>query len=231
VPEDVIADLLERHTDADLLVGEKRSVAVLFSDIRSFTTISETNDPDAVVGFLNRYFDTQVGIIKKHGGNVDKFIGDAIFSIFGAPVSYEDNAERALAAATEMIYALAGIDVGNLNLPDGRLQIGIGLHEVDVIIGNIGASTKFDYTAIGNTVNLAARVESLTKFYGCEILLTETVQSHLSGNYPLREIDYVKVKGKDVATALFAIESDERILSDNEWPPEAWDGAFHLDFK
>jgi class 3 adenylate cyclase/CheY-like chemotaxis protein len=214
VPEEVIADFLEKHSDADLMVGEKRRVVVLFSDIRSFATISETNDPDAVVSFLNRYFDVQVSIIKRHGGNVDKFIGDAIFSIFGAPVSYEDNAERALAAAVEMVAAVDSIDVGNLNLPEGKLRIGIGLHEGDVIIGNIGASTKFDYTAIGDTVNLAARLEGLTKYYHRDILLTDAIRSNVSGDFPLREIDCVKVKGKDIATALFAVERDERILRD-----------------
>jgi class 3 adenylate cyclase/CheY-like chemotaxis protein len=213
VPEEIIDDLIERQSDADLMVGEKREIVVLFSDIRSFTTITETNPPEAVVRFLNRYFDTQVAIIKKHGGNVDKFIGDAIFAIFGAPVSYEDNAFRAASAALEMIKALPYIDIKDLEIPGGALHIGIGLHEGSAIIGNIGSSTKFDYTAIGDTVNIAARLESLTKFYKREILLTEAMKKKIEEKFVMREVDFAKVKGKDIATGLYALELDPETIT------------------
>ena len=212
VPEEIINDLIEKESDKDLMVGEKRNIVVLFSDIRSFTTISETNTPEQVVSFLNRYFDTQVAIIKKYGGNIDKFIGDAIFAIFGAPISYEDNAIRAARASIEMIEALAAIDVDGMNIPGPGFRIGIGLHEGDAIVGNIGSSTKFDYTAIGDTVNLAARLEGLTKHYKREILVSEQMKKKLNDEFPLREIDFVKVKGKDIATSLFAVEFDSRLL-------------------
>lgn len=211
LPDEVITDLIERDSDKKLMIGEKRNIVVLFSDIRSFTTISETNSAEKVVSFLNRYFDTQVAIIKKHGGNIDKFIGDAIFAIFGAPVSYEDNAERALKAAMEMIEGLSSIDVSDLTIPGGKLGIGIGLHEGDAIVGNIGSSTKFDYTAIGDTVNLAARLEGLTKHYKQQILVSEQMQKKLTGTMCLRKVDYVKVKGKDIATSLFAVEFDTKV--------------------
>ncbi len=214
VPEEIISDLIEKQSDADLMVGEKRNIVVLFSDIRSFTTISETNSPEAVVGFLNRYFDTQVAIIEKLGGNVDKFIGDAIFAIFGAPISYENNAERAAEAAIQMIRALDTVDVTGLNIPGEKLMIGIGLHEGDAIVGNIGSSTKFDYTAIGDTVNLAARLEGLTKHYKRPVLLSEEVRVKVQDKYSIREVDYVKVKGKDIATSLYAVEFEESIANE-----------------
>lgn len=211
IPEEIIQSLIEKDSDEELMVGEKRNIVVLFSDIRSFTTISESNKPEDVVRFLNQYFDLQVSIIKKHGGSIDKFIGDAIFAIFGAPISYEDNAERAVRAAMEMIEALAQIDVSHLVIPGDTLRIGIGLHEGDAIVGNIGSSTKFDYTAIGDTVNLAARLEGYTKYYHREILMSEQVYRKIASHYPVREVDYVKVKGKDIATSLFTVEFDERI--------------------
>ncbi|MBI9108399.1 MAG: adenylate/guanylate cyclase domain-containing response regulator [Spirochaetales bacterium] len=212
VPEEIINDLVEKESDKDLMVGEKRNIVVLFSDIRAFTTISETNTPEQVVSFLNRYFDTQVAIIKKYGGNIDKFIGDAIFAIFGAPISYEDNAVRAAKASIEMIEALPTITTDGMNIPEPGFRIGIGLHEGDAIVGNIGSSTKFDYTAIGDTVNLAARLESLTKHYKREILVSEEMKDKLKDGFPLREIDFVKVKGKDIATSLFAVEFDSRLI-------------------
>lgn len=212
VPDEVIDELLDKKTDKDLMIGEKRKIVVLFSDIRNFSTISENNSPEAVVTFLNSYFDVQVSIIKKYGGNIDKFIGDAIFAIFGAPISYDDNANRAVLAANEMIEAVKKLNVEGLNIDGDIVEIGIGLHEGDAIIGNIGASTNFDYTAIGDTVNIAARLESLTKFYKKRILLSQEIVDSISHRYNFREIDYVKVKGKDIPTKLYSIEVDERII-------------------
>ncbi len=162
VPPEVIKDLLSQGDDSEMKVGEKRSVAILFSDIRSFTVVSENNSAEKIVSFLNSYFQRMVGIIKEQGGVIDKFIGDAILAIFGAPVSYTDNAERAAAAAAGMIEALGDIDTEDLVLPEGGFQIGIGVHEGTVIVGNIGSQDKFDYTVIGDNVNLASRLEGLT---------------------------------------------------------------------
>jgi len=212
VPEEIIKSLVQKDTDAELMVGEKRKIVVLFSDIRSFTTITETNTPEDVVNFLNSYFDLQVGIINKYGGNIDKFIGDAIFAIFGAPISYEDNVERAVKSAMEMIKALDMLDVKHMTIPGNSVKIGIGLHEGYAIVGNIGSSTKFDYTAIGDTVNLAARLEGYTKHYHREVLMSEEVSKKIAGTLFVREVDYVKVKNKDIATSLFALEFNPEIM-------------------
>jgi adenylate cyclase len=218
VPKEIIDDLIEKRSDEALLVGEKRNIVVLFSDIRSFTTISENNTAEGVVSFLNDHFSIMVDIIRKHGGSIDKFIGDAIFAIFGAPVSYEDNALRAARAAVEMTTAMDRVHTGNLVLPDTGYAIGIGLHEGEAIVGNIGSSDKFDYTAIGDTVNIASRLEGLTKHYHKKILVSEDIAHKLREEFTVREVDRVKVKGKMDATSLFSLEEGESAL-----PPEAMD--------
>ncbi len=215
VPGEVIEELMDRDAEDTYLRGEKRTVAVLFSDIRDFTTISENNSAEEVVSFLNRYFDIMVRIIRKHGGTIDKFIGDAILAIFGAPISYEDNASRAVKAATEIIHALGSVDPGILLLPEAGLEMGIGIHEGVAVVGNIGSADKFDYTVIGDTVNLASRLEGLTKHYRKTIIVSETVKDRVEDDYLLREADTVKVKGKDTATGIYAVEMDrERFDTD-----------------
>jgi class 3 adenylate cyclase/CheY-like chemotaxis protein len=203
VPREIIDDLIDDHQKGELAVGEKRVVTVLFCDMRKFTTISENNSAENVVLFLNRYFNVMVSIIKKHGGTIDKFIGDAILAMFGAPTSYEDNTPRAVRAAREMIDALPGIELNGLVLPPSGLRIGIGIHEGNAIVGNIGSQEKTEYTVIGDTVNLASRLEGLTKYYQEPVLVSETVMEHLNGEFKLREIDSVRVKGKEDGTKLF----------------------------
>lgn len=209
VPREIIDDLIDDHQKGELAVGEKRVVTVLFCDMRKFTTISENNSAENVVLFLNRYFNVMVSIIKRHGGTIDKFIGDAILAMFGAPTSYEDNTPRAVRAAREMIDALPGIELNGLVLPPSGLQIGIGIHEGDAIIGNIGSQEKTEYTVIGDTVNLASRLEGLTKYYQEPVLVSEPVMDHLNGEFKMREIDSVRVKGKEDGTKLYGFLSSD----------------------
>ena len=200
VPEQIIDSLVSQADDTNqkVGVGETRSVAILFSDIRSFTNISEKNRADVLVAFLNRYFSTMVEIIKKHGGTIDKFIGDAIMAEFGTPVSYEDNCRRAVMAAYEMRDALTSVEMGDLVMPDGMVfNIGIGIHYGDVIVGSIGSKDKTDYSVIGDNVNLASRLEGLTKTYGVQILVSESVRTSAGENsFCFRHLDDVRVKGK-----------------------------------
>jgi len=221
VPEQIIDDLVLQvdNTDEKVGVGETRAVAILFSDIRSFTNISERNKPDVIVSFLNRYFSIMVDIIKKHGGTIDKFIGDAIMAEFGTPVSYEDNSSRAVAAACEMRSALASVDIGDLVLPEGMsFNIGIGIHYGDVIVGSIGSKDKTDYSVIGDNVNLASRLEGLTKTYGTQVLVSGSVfddvlKSSGENAFAFRHLDDVRVKGKATAVPIYAVDRDE-----NEFP-------------
>ena len=217
VPEQIIDELVTAADDSDkVAVGEKREVAILFSDIRSFTSISERNTPETIVAFLNRYFTTMVNIIKKHGGTIDKFIGDAIMAEFGCPVSYEDNSRRAVEAAYEMREALPSVPLEDLILPEGmKFNIGIGIHYGDVTVGSIGSSDKTDYTVIGDSVNLASRLEGLTKTYGSMIVVSDSVKEDIKDDnaFVFRYLDDVKVKGKAKAVPIYAVDRSEEEFS------------------
>ena len=219
VPEQIIDSLVSQSdaTDQKLGVGETRAVAILFSDIRSFTNISERNRADVLVAFLNRYFSTMVEIIKKYGGTIDKFIGDAIMALFGTPVSYEDNCRRAVMAAYEMRQALPSVEIGDLVMPEGmKFDIGIGIHYGDVIVGSIGSKDKTDYSVIGDNVNLASRMEGLTKTYGTQILVSDSVRNDAGENaFCYRYLDDVRVKGKKNAVPIYAVDRSE-----DEFSPE-----------
>ncbi len=228
VPEEVINDFVNSDGDQQLQNNnEKRSVVILMCDIRSFTSISEINKPEDVVNFLNTYFTRMVEVVKKYGGTVDKFIGDAIMVLFGAPISYNDNAKRAVQAAIEMYSQLDTIPHNQLKLPeDVKLDIGIGIHYGDVIVGQIGSADKTSYTVIGDTVNLASRLEGLTKLYGAKVIISEAVRDELEDseeNINLLLLDSVKVKGKKEAVFIYRV--DEHPL-----PPEFTE-AYEKGFK
>lgn len=209
VPEEVIDRLTEDAASETESINEKRKVAVLICDIRNFTSISERNKPENVVSFLNEYFKKMVEVIKKHGGAIDKFMGDAIMALFGTPVSYEDNARRAVDAALEMQSLVPSISCSNLFIPEGmNFNVGIGIHYGDVIVGSIGCAEKSDYTVIGDTVNLASRLEGLTKFYGAGIIISGAVKNELNRKYNLLHLDTVKVKGKSVGVQIYRVDEN-----------------------
>ncbi len=214
VPQEIINDLVTRKSRTSMLAGEKRELTIVFSDIRSFTTLSETNPPEVVVSFLNRYLETMCEVITEHGGMVDKFIGDAILAVFGAPKSWPDNAMRAVETALAMSKALVNFDTKGIRLPPEGLEIGIGVHLGDAIVGTIGSSTKFDYTVIGDTVNLASRLEGLSKHYQARIILSERVVKQIAAqkqelpHVRFREIEEVIVKGKEEPTLIYMLEDE-----------------------
>ena len=229
VPEQIIDELVDgAETEAKVGVGEKRDVAILFCDIRSFTNISEHNKPETIVSFLNRYFTIMCTIIKKYGGTIDKFMGDAIMALFGAPVSYEDNCRRAVAAAQEMREAVEKIEMEDLVLPVGmKFNIGIGIHYGDVIVGSIGSEDKTDYSVIGDNVNLASRLEGLTKTYGTMILISEAVKADIQDEeFVFRHLDNVKVKGKEHPVPIYAV--DKSLEDFPQQYREYYDKAFAL---
>ena len=229
VPEQIIDELVDgAETEAKVGVGEKRDVAIMFCDIRSFTNISECNKPETVVAFLNKYFTAMCTIIKKYGGTVDKFMGDAIMALFGAPVSYEDNCRRAIAAAQEMRDAVETIELDDLILPPGmKFNVGIGIHYGDVIVGSIGSADKTDYSVIGDNVNLASRLEGLTKTYGTMILVSQAVKDDInSDEYVYRHLDNVKVKGKEHPVPIYAV--DKSLEDFSKKYREYYDKAFAL---
>lgn len=192
----VLVDQLIEEPQALRLGGQRRTVTILFSDIRGFTTLSEEMDPEDLVELLNVYLDAMTRAILAHKGTLDKYIGDAIMAFFNAPVTIADHAGQAAEAALEMRERLEWLNVEFDARYGRRLDIGIGLHTGEAVVGNIGGRQRFDYTVIGDAVNLAARLESATRQYGAHILISQATRAGLDGRFVCRRIDRIRVKGK-----------------------------------
>jgi adenylate cyclase len=190
-----IADQL-LSSGADILGGKSVSTTVLFSDIRSFTTLTEQLGPQATVSLLNEYFEIMVECIQREGGMLDKFIGDAIMAAFGIPVTHDDDEDRSVRTAIAMIRELDNWNRARVAEGKMPIEIGIGLNTDVVVSGNIGSKKRMDFTIIGDGVNLAARLESACKQYKARILISEFTFRKLRGTYRSREIDRIVVKGK-----------------------------------
>ncbi len=216
VPQELI-DRFYEHPES-MLVGDNRVLAVLFSDIRGFTSIAESMLPDEMVNSLNRYFSVMVDIIMKRKGIVDKYIGDAIMAFFGAPVKHEDDAYQALLAALEMTEGLKDFNKEQAAAGKPSFHIGIGLNYGVVTVGNIGTEKKMEYTVIGDMVNLASRLEGLTKYYKQEIIVSESIVRKAKDKLPFRLLDTVAVKGKKEGVKIFSAKS---ALTPEE--KEAWE--------
>lgn len=199
--KDVAEQLL--NSGSDDLGGKIQEVSILFADLRGFTSFAEGQDARDTVALLNRYFTEMVDVIMAFGGTLDKYIGDAIMALFGAPFAGPADAAKAVAAANEMVGALARFNSVRMAEGEAPLQIGIGISTGDVVLGNIGSAKRMEYTVIGDSVNLASRVESATKHYGTPILFSEFTKERLEDDGFVREIDLVRVKGKDRAVRLY----------------------------
>ena len=188
-----------------MLVGEMRPVAVLFSDIRSFTTIVETFNPGELVEMLNGYFGTMAKPIYDRHGIVDKHIGDAIMAVFGAPEKQENDALAAVLAALDMLDALVAFNDVQRFRSRPPFRIGIGIHYGPVIVGNIGSEYKMDYTVMGDRVNLASRLEGLSKKYHEPLIISDSIQRRVREKFPCRLLDRTSVKGRHEATGIFTL--------------------------
>jgi len=200
-----LLDKLIENPDALALGGESKELSILFSDIRGFTTISESMDPVSLITLLNRYFTPMTNAVLDNGGMLDKYIGDAVMAFFNAPVDIKDHADASCKTALEMIEKLEILNEELALEGINPIKIGIGINTADVVVGNMGSDTRFNYTVIGDGVNLASRVEGLTKNYGVNILITEFTVEKISDKFTYREIEPVKVKGKDEAVLLYEL--------------------------
>ncbi len=189
------------------LGGEEREVTILFSDLRDFTSMSEKLAPAEVLALLNRYLDRMSSVIEKHGGVIDKYIGDAIMALFGAPVASPDAPARAVAAAREMAQSLEALNRELVAEGKPTLAFGIGINTARVVAGNMGSKTRLNYTVIGDGVNLASRLEGLTKdpAYATPIIVSEATLQALPTQPAARALGEVKVKGKAQAVKIFAL--------------------------
>ncbi|MEC9248869.1 MAG: GAF domain-containing protein [Pseudomonadota bacterium] len=184
------------ESNSDVLGGQDTTATLLFSDIRSFTSITETLGAQGTVKLLNEYFEIMVDCITEQGGMLDKFIGDAIMAAFGLPISHEDDEDRGLKAGINMISRLQDWNQKRKREGNNPLEMGLGLNTDRVVAGNIGSKKRMDYTMIGDGVNLAARLESACKQYDARILISDFTFKKLKGTYRIRHIDDVIVKGK-----------------------------------
>ncbi|MEI6296837.1 MAG: adenylate/guanylate cyclase domain-containing protein [bacterium] len=220
VSKDVLNEILSDPSKVKL-GGEEREVTVFFSDVRSFTTLSEGMSPSKLTNFLNKYLTRMTNIILNKKGVVDKYIGDAIMAFWGAPVDNQNQALDGILSSLDMVDSLADFNENNKKEGDPEIDIGIGLNTGKVTVGNMGSEARFDYTVMGDTVNLASRLEGQTKTYGVKIIISEATKDKLGQenidkyNLLVREIDKIKVKGKNLPVTIFEVVARKKVTQVN----------------
>jgi adenylate cyclase len=200
-----VYDQLMQDPSLARLGGQRRDMSVLFSDIRGFTTVSEAGEPEEIVGQLNEYFSRMVPLVFANRGTVDKFVGDMIMALFGAPLVDADHADHAVLAAVQMVEELKRMNDEWVAAGRPALDIGVGINSGDMVAGNIGSETIMSYTVIGDNVNLGSRLESLNKNYHTRIIVSEATRSRLKGRYDVRPLGSVTVKGKTKAVDIYEV--------------------------
>ncbi|MBM4136038.1 MAG: adenylate/guanylate cyclase domain-containing protein [Nitrospira sp.] len=213
VSHDLVSEIM-KNPDALKLGGERREITILFSDVRDFTSISERLSPENLVLLLNQYLSPMTQIVLKHRGTLDKYIGDAIMALYNAPLKIANHSVLACKTALEMVEKLKELNTNFKQKGLIEIDIGIGINTGDVIVGNMGTDVRFDYTAIGDTVNLASRIEGLNKIYKTNIIISEFTVKHLNafsvqhsapGLLQFRKLDLIKVKGKDKPLIIYEL--------------------------
>ncbi|MFH2069654.1 MAG: adenylate/guanylate cyclase domain-containing protein [Elusimicrobiota bacterium] len=185
------------------LGGERKNLTVLFSDIRGFTTMSEKLKPEEIVGLLNEYLSSMTEVVFNYYGTLDKFIGDAIMAFWGAPVPQENHAQLAVECALEMTLKLKALQEKWASQGKSIINIGIGINTGDMIVGNMGSNQRMDYTVIGDNVNLASRLETLTRQYNTNIIISESTRQSVKDKIETKLLGDVKVKGKEKPVTIY----------------------------
>jgi len=214
VPADVVNILMKDDRDASI-GGEKKTVSIFFSDIENFTGISEKLDPEELLGRLYRYFTLMSDAIHENKGTLDKYIGDSIMAFWGAPLDLEDHAYRACLSALQCREL--GFNLSNAWAREGkdRFRTRMGLHTGEVIVGNMGSDDRINYTVIGDSVNLASRLEGINKYYGTEIAVSESTQAKVKERFEFRMLDRIAVKGKSLPIGVYELLAEKDKLDKN----------------
>lgn len=211
VSPQIAEELLSKQVE---LGGEERVVSIFFTDVRGFTTLAAREDPQRLVTILNTFLTGASAAIERHGGVVEEFMGDGVKALFGAPVQHEDDALQSVQAALELQRSMDAINEEIGEIGGESLNVGIGVHTGSVVTGKMGSLTRLKYTAVGDGVNLASRLEGLTQRYGVGVVVSETTQSKCPG-IRFRELDCVRVKGRDDAVRIFEpIGSADEVAGD-----------------
>jgi len=224
-----LAEQLIKSGNAEL-GGKRVPASVLFSDIRSYTSITETLTAEEVVEMLNRYFEPMVDAVIRHKGTLDKYIGDAIMAVFGSPLPFDNHEWMAVQTAIEMRHCLIEFNqawVAENPTKYKPIRIGIGINSDEVISGNIGSSKRMEFTAIGDGVNLGSRLEGASKQYGTDIIISENTYRPCADKVWARELDYIKVKGKDQPVKVYELVGlrDQPLADDQKRIIEHYDQA------
>jgi adenylate cyclase len=198
------------------LGGDKKNLTVLFSDIRGFTSFSETMTPEQLVHLLNEYLTAMTDIVFKYDGLLDKYMGDAIMAVYGAPLDQPDHALRACRTALDMMKELKKLQKKWAEEGQPVLDIGIGISSGDMVVGNMGSQMRFDYTVMGDSVNLGSRLESINKEYGTNIIISEYTYEAVQDVLLCRELDSVRVKGKNLPVKIYELLGEKKDTTDTE---------------
>ncbi|MFZ0426915.1 MAG: adenylate/guanylate cyclase domain-containing protein [Acidobacteriota bacterium] len=207
VSKDVMEEILLSGGELSLQ-GVRKKVTILFSDIRNFTTFAEGHSPEEVVGFLNEYFESMIDVIFRNKGTLDKFLGDGLMVLFGAPLEDAEQEVNAVRAAVEMQQELRRLSRKWLNDLNAEIRVGIGVHTGQAIVGNVGSDKRMEYTAIGDTVNVASRLETSTKVVGVPILVSETTHAAARTEFPFEDRGAISVKGRTAPIAVFSVAAE-----------------------
>ena len=187
------------------LGGKRKNVSVLFSDIRSYTTLTEKLQAEEVVVMLNKYFEVMVDVVFEYGGTLDKYIGDALMAVFGSPAPLEDHAWCAMQTAVKMREKLALFNQERMANGELPISIGMGVHSDEVVSGNIGSSKRMELTSIGDGVNLASRLEGASKQYGTDLIISGNTYRDYTDRLYVRELDFITVKGKSEPVIVYEL--------------------------
>ncbi|AXG69015.1 adenylate cyclase 1 [Kordia sp. SMS9] len=221
IPQHLVKQVMN-HDNLSLLKGNFSKCSVLFSDIRNFTTLTEEFGAIQIVELLNKYFEVMIASVHTYNGILDKYIGDAIMAVFGVPYANISDSKNAVNCALDMFAMLDELNKANKKLP--TLNIGIGISTGNVVSGNIGAEKRFEYTVIGDSVNLSARLESATKTYGVKLLICENTYHEVKNDFHCIEIDTLLVKGKNIPVRVFSV------LGQNTTPLSKTQEAFNTKY-
>lgn len=205
VPAEVVSQALSSKEEQLMSPGESRVVSVLFADIRGFTQFASHLRPSQIVNFLNDYWTEISECVKQNKGSINKYMGDGLLAVFGAPVSYIDNHKNAVSAALDMVDRLKGINEKYADLLGTEIRIGIGINSGEVVVGNVGTNNYMEYTVIGNTVNVASRMENISKQKSNSIIISENTCKLINQAFETSELKQANIKGKDISIPYFEV--------------------------
>lgn len=241
VPADLVRILIHEGEGAKL-GGSRKNITIFFSDIKSFTSISEQMPPEALMHHLCDYFDALTNIIRFHRGTIDKYIGDAIMAFWGSPIDDEDQTKNACIAALKFQYELGLLNEEWAKEGKPPLPSRIGIHTGEAIVGNLGSSNRLNYTAIGDTINLGSRLEAINSVYNTKIIVSEDVKKAVGDAFILRKLDLISVKGKSEPTMIYELVAEKSADTSGElaaycaqyepafaaYENQQWDEAYQL---